>query len=195
MRIDSESNLHCISYAILKALLPSLCRDDICETRFARPGALGRPGFDSSDLPPSFIVRLATPELVQLVINAKKAFNYLTTRDIDTTLLSSEVACALPDTKIFVNEVLSTTDHLDFLSLKQTAKRMGFKYVWHRSGRFLVRWKEGDRAHAIRTHSDLSAILSFIKSNDGTLGTLHQPAHTSSRSNDNNENRTETNSP
>ena len=86
---------------------------------------------------------------MQSIINAKKAFSYLTTRDIDTTLLSSEIACALPDTNIFVNEVLSTTDHLDYLSLKETAKRMGFKYVWHRSGRFLVEWKEGERCHAI----------------------------------------------
>ena len=81
-----------------------------------------------------------TSELVQSVINAKKAFSYHTTRDIDTTLLSSEISYALPDTNIFVNEVFSTTDHLDYLSLKETAKTMGFKYVWHRSGRFLFRW-------------------------------------------------------
>ena len=95
-------------------------------------------------------------------------------------ILSSEIACALPDTKILVNEVLSTTDHLDYLSLGEIAKCMGIRYVWHRPGRFLVRWWEEERLHAKKTHADLSAILSPIKPVTETLSTLKPPVQISS---------------
>ena len=75
-----------------------------------------------------------------------------------------------------MNKVLSTTDHLDYLFLKDAAKRIGFKYVWHRSGRFLVIWREGKRPRAIKLHCDLSAILPSIKSVIETLGALQPPA-------------------
>ena len=31
------------------------------------------------------------------------------------------------------------------------------------AGRFLIRWREGERAHAIKTHANISAIVESIK--------------------------------
>ena len=66
----------------------------------------------SSSRFPFFIVRLATPELVRMVMNAKRSLdiNYFSTRDISTSLLGPELATGLPDSQIFINEVLSTSD-------------------------------------------------------------------------------------
>ena len=120
---------------------------------------------NSADASPSFIVRLRSPQLANSIISARKSYNhnYFSTSDLDTTILTPDVASSLPDCKIFVNEVLSTTVQRDYLSLKETAKRLGFRYVWHRAGRFLVRWREGHRAHAIKTPADISAILASIQ--------------------------------
>ena len=35
---------------------------------------------------------------------------------------------------------------------------LGFKYIWHAGGRFLVRRKGGERAHVFVTAADLQAI-------------------------------------
>ena len=170
MQIYNVSSLRSISFAILKVLLPSLCPEDICDVRIVRPRTVRGTDWDSdsSGLTPSFIVRLRTTEQVRLIIRARSSFkhNYLTTRNLDLTLLSSEVASALPNCKIFVNEVLSSIDQLDYLSLKETAKKLGFKYVWHKAGRYLVRWREGERAHAIKTHADITTILNSITSRE-----------------------------
>lgn len=52
MQIYNKVNLRWILFAILKALLPFLCCDDICDIRFARPKAPGRSDLDSADSPP-----------------------------------------------------------------------------------------------------------------------------------------------
>ena len=38
-----------------------------------------------------------------------------------------------------------------FKSLSFIAQRLGFKYVWHAGGRYLVRRKGGERAHVFAT--------------------------------------------
>ena len=37
----------------------------------------------------------------------------------------------LPDCKILVNKVLSPSVFANYLSLKDTAKKLGFKFVWY----------------------------------------------------------------
>ena len=95
---------------------------------------------DYTGVSPSFIVRLKSPELAKQVLNARRSYNinYFSTKDIDCSILSSEVASSLPECTIFINEVLSTSDQLNNLSLKETAKWLGFKYEGYRSGRILV---------------------------------------------------------
>ena len=96
--------------------------------------------------------------MVQLIIRAKKAHNYLTTKDIDLNFLNSEVASFLPDRKIFIYEVLSPLDQLQYITIKETAKSLGFKFVWHCAGRFLVGKMNGLRAHVVTSVSDLHII-------------------------------------
>ena len=50
----------------------------------------------------------------------------------------------------------------EYLSLKETAKKLGFKYAWHCNGRFLVRWREGERPHVIRTAFDLGSLRASL---------------------------------
>ena len=159
MHIHSESNLRCIAFSILVALIPSLNQSDICDVRFAHPKRLRLDTQYSTPEHPSFIITLKTSNLVQMVMHAKKAHNYFSTKDISLSSLNSEVAIALPDTKIFINEVLSTSDRTRYISVKETAKRLGFKYVWYSNGDFLVRWRDRMRSHKVRTISDLDTIL------------------------------------
>ena len=156
MQINNVNNLRCIAYSILHSLMPSLTQSDISGVRFVPPHSGGR---GTSSNYNSFVITLKTPEIVQAVMRAKKSFNYFSTKDINLQCLNSEVAIAVPDNKMFINEVLSATHRLQYISVKETAKRLGFKYVWHNNGDFLIRWKNGMRSHAIRTVSDLHTIL------------------------------------
>ena len=157
MEINNEINLRCISYSILKALLPSLNQSDICGVRFTSSSNI------TEQLPaikyPSFIITLAKPELVQLIMRAKKIHNYFSTRDLDISNLNSEIATLLPDRKIFVNETLSPIERLKYITVKETASSLGFKFIWYSSGRFLVRWREGMRAHEVRSETDLHDLI------------------------------------
>ena len=49
---------------------------------------------------------------------------------------------SLPNCKILVNEVFTPFDFSDYLSLKDTDKKLGFKFIWYRNGRILVRLRE-----------------------------------------------------
>ena len=132
MKINNITNMHCMSFAILKALFPSLDSNDICGVREACP----KPSLIHSENPnnsrfTSMIVRLRSPQLVSMIMSARKSFknNYFSTNNIDLGLLNSELASALPNSRVFVNEVLSTPDRLSYISIKETAKKLGFKYV------------------------------------------------------------------
>ena len=155
MDINNKSNLHCISFSILKVLLPSLSQTDITNVRIVKSN---NPHTTVARFP-SFIISLISHDLVLSIVRAKKSFNYLTTRNIDLSLLNSQVASALPDKKIFVNEVLSTNERVKYISIKDTAKSLGFKFVWYCSGQFLVRWREGMRSFAVESISDLTTIV------------------------------------
>ena len=52
---------------------------------------------------------------------------------------------------IYINEVLSFSNRAHYVSIKDTAVKLGFKYVWHSAGKILVKWKDNVRAHLIRT--------------------------------------------
>ena len=84
--------------------------------------------------------------------------NYLTTNDIDSELLGPATAVCMPNNKIFINEKLTHEKFQTFKSLRSIAQKMGFKYVWHSGGRFLARYKGGERVHSFVTAADLQAI-------------------------------------
>ena len=108
---------------------------------------------------PSLIVRLTSADLVQRIMGARRTFDYLTTGDIDHSLLSPDLAATLPNSKIFVNEVPSPSEYANYMSIKEAAKKNGFKFVWYSAGRVLVRRSETERIHVVSTVSDLAVIL------------------------------------
>ena len=150
--ITDTVNLSSLSFAVLKAILPSLNREDICSCRCIPRSA-------SETRHPSFIVRLVSSDLVNRIMRAKRSINYFSTMDIDRSLLCPEAAAALSHSKILVNEVLPSADYQRYQVVKEAAKKMGFKYVWHSAGDVLVRRGVRDRVHAVRSVSDLSALL------------------------------------
>ena len=119
MKINNTNNLQCIAFSILKTLIPSLNQSDICGVRLApsRP-TIQDPTSDYS----SFIITLKDSDIVQSVMRAKKTINYFSTKDTDLQFLNSEAAIAMPDRKIFINEVLSTAHRIQYISVKETAK-------------------------------------------------------------------------
>ena len=159
MNLSNDINLNCLAFSILKILLPSLSQTDICGVRLARPRSPTL--YDPDYMPdfPSFIVTLINAELVQLIMRAKKQHNYLTTNDINLSHLNPELACSLPNKKIFINEALSPPAQAQYILIKESAKKLGFKYIWHSAGRFLVRLRGGMRAYEVRSTSDLQTII------------------------------------
>ena len=104
------------------------------------------------------------------VMRAKRALanNYLTTKDLNPKLLSADSATYVPEHKILFNEMLPHSKFQLFKSLKLIAQKLGFKYIWHSGGKFLVRRKGGERAHVFASAADLQAIQAAC------LVTLHE---------------------
>ena len=131
MKIHNDINLSCLAFSILKVVLTSLSQSDICGVRLARPKLSTIHDHDSMTDFPSFIITLINVELVQLIMRAKKQYNYLTTNDINLYNLNPELACSLPNTRIFINEVLSPPDQAQYILIKESDKKLGFRYIWH----------------------------------------------------------------
>ena len=51
----------------------------------------------------------------------------------------------LPVASIFINEYLPSATYTEFQNLKSLAKKLGFKYIWHRRGQFLAKMRDGER--------------------------------------------------
>ena len=109
-----------------------------------------------------FMLLLATQELVRMIMNVKRSFIYFNTSNIDRSLLPPELAGSLPDSEILLNEVLSTSDFTEYLSIKDTAKKLVFQFVRYCNGRILVRRKERERVHVVRTVADLGVIMASM---------------------------------
>ena len=139
MKINHDTNLSCLAFSILKTLLPSLSRSEISGVRLAHPKSSSVHSHNSMTKFPSFIITLINAELVQLIMRAKKLHNYLTTN--------------------YINEVLSPSNKAQYILTKETAKKLGFKYVWHCTGKFLVWWNGQMRSHVVRSVSDLQRII------------------------------------
>ena len=61
--------------------------------------------------------------------------------------------------KIFINDALASAEFERFSWLKDIAKDLGFKYIYHRVGKFLIRRGDKDKHdHVIEMVADLSTI-------------------------------------
>ena len=84
--------MRCISFSILKSLLPSLDCSDICGVREAYPRLLTVAANQSKDpkIFISIILRLRSPDLVRRIMIARKYYNnnYFSTANINLHLLN-----------------------------------------------------------------------------------------------------------
>ena len=78
--------------------------------------------------------------------------------DIDRSILHEEIISRLPTSKIIINDALSPSEYKQYQSLKPTAKSLGFAFVWHSGGKFLVRWKNNQKAYIFNSVTDLNTI-------------------------------------
>ena len=94
----------------------------------------------------SILATLSYRELVHRFIFAKNSYSYFSTNDLDTRLLDLTIASRVPaNRKIFMNDALSSAEFERFLLLKDIDKSLGFKYIWHRAEKFLIRKGDKDR--------------------------------------------------
>ena len=146
---DDDINLICLS--ILRGIVPSITANEISGTRLIHKR-------NSNINYPSIIVQLTSKDRTNDILTYKKDRNYYSTKDIDRSLLNQELLKRLPPTKIIINDVLPSTEYKTYTSLKTIAKNLGFAFVWHSRGKFLVRWSNKDRAHTFQSITDLNTI-------------------------------------
>ena len=157
----SQEILEDITFATLSTVLPSLERKNIVGSRILQRRSSPE---DQNGIPkeclgprakalPSCVVRLDNARRVGDVMRVKRAIS-----DLKLDALGTESAAYVPKGKIFINEKLPQHKFQLFKSLKPIAQGLGFKYIWHSSGSFLVRRKGGERAHVFASAADLQVI-------------------------------------
>ena len=164
----SQEILEDIAFATLSTVLLSLERKNIVGSRILQQRSSPD---DQNGMPkeclgprakalPSCVMRLDNARRVGDLMRAKRglANNYLTISDLKLGTLGTEYAAYVPKGKICINEKLPQHKFQIFKSLKPIAQGLSFKYIWHSSGRFLVRRKGGERAHVFASAADLQAI-------------------------------------
>ena len=177
-----------VAHVVLSTVLPSLNKEDITSVRQATPPAVrGRTSrvdaqnsTDASgaklDRPLPLIVRFLNRSKVDEALNSKSSFTRFNTSDIEHTRLSEKLIKNLYHTNIYINEVMSPGVHIEFKSLKSVSKKLGFKFVWYRHGKFLTRLKEGTQVHAFKSATDLAVIANQYTGNNQILDAIHQPS-------------------
>ena len=176
-----------VAYIILGTVLPSITKEDIVSVRQSAP--LGRRYKSTRTLstaavsgtntkrPPPLIIDLTNIEKLEEVMQAKASFTRFNTSDIDLSRLSDKFANHLYHTNIYINEALGPSVYNEFKSLKILAKRIGFKFVWHRRGKFFARLKEGKSA------TDLDVIIKSHVNNSNSSQHTSKNIHNTNRCN------------
>ena len=150
MHLSESDNVNLLCFSILCGIVPSIAKQEIISTRLITRL--------NSNKFPSIIVRLTSAARTKQLLLTLKERNYYSTQDIDKSILQEEFSSRIPSTKIIINDVLSSSDYKKYLALKPIAKNLGFTFVWHCGGKFLVRWKHHQRAYSFNSVSDLNAI-------------------------------------
>ena len=78
-------------------------------------------------------------------MRAKSKFTAFNTKQIDVSSLNQETCNSLLQSRIFINDLLNRECFLRFNNLKRVARGLGFKYIWHKGGRFLIKRRDGEK--------------------------------------------------
>nr|XP_049701704.1 uncharacterized protein LOC126055635 [Helicoverpa armigera] len=100
--------------------------------------------------PRPLVVRLARRDLRDQLLASARVRRGATTADLDILA---------PVQRFFLNERLTKANRLLFRKARDAASANGWKFVWTKQGRILVRRAPGDRAQRIRTEEDLSHVF------------------------------------
>ena len=165
MKLTINDDLQMIALAILRGIDPLINKNDIISVRLVHTRG---DNTNQASKFPSIIPRLTSSRMVQQIMLSKRSKNYFSTNDIDHSILSNTDFPNLPPTKIIINSVLSSIEYKQFSSLKTVARSLGFKFVWHKEGKFLVKRRSGDRAHYFSSVTELRAIWACYSDNDST---------------------------
>ena len=168
MKLSSDHDLEIISLAIIRGIIPSFNRSDILSVRLVY--TRGNNSSQASKFP-SIIPRLKSSILVKKILLLQRSKNYFSTNDIDHSLLSEINFSGVPPTKIILNSVLSPQEYKHYSALKDIARNLGFKYIWHREGKFLVKRRTGDRLHYFTSAVELRAIWACYSDKDDNTAT------------------------
>ena len=129
-------------HSVLSAVLPSIGSDDIMSTRLLRTERQDTNVSNASESErhrTPWVVCLSRRELVDSIMRAKSKLTAFSTKNIDASPLTQETCNSLVQRIIFINELLNKERFLQFNYLKSIVRGLGFKYIWHRSGRFLIK--------------------------------------------------------
>ena len=134
--------------AVLSTVLPSIERDDITSIRLLRAekqddGSPTKSRLERYRTP--WVVSLSRSELMQNIMRAKNKLTAFNTKNVNVSPLNKETCNSLIQSTIFINEFLSKEQFLEFNHLKSIARGLGFKYIWHRGGRFLIKKRNGEK--------------------------------------------------
>ena len=100
-------------------------------------------------------------------MRAKSKLTAFNTKNVNVSALNPETYNSLIQSKIFSNEFLSKEQFLEFNHLKSIARGLGFKYIWHRDGRFLIKKRNGENTYEFSSSADLHALSALYTDNIG----------------------------
>lgn len=172
-----RDNMKKVVYACLATVLPSLKHDDIVDIS-PLSGSLNKiangniKNCGPRTLP--WLVQLCNENVLDSVLVAKRSFTSLHTRSINVSALDKELADSLVQRKIFINQYLPRDSYKRFRQLKTIAQSLNFKYIWHKQGKFLVKWQDGARTHEFSNAEDLLAISTVYNSGNGNKNNTSQ---------------------
>ncbi|CAG9136388.1 unnamed protein product [Plutella xylostella] len=113
-------------------------------------GASGDGAGGPAPRPRPIAVRLVRRALKDKIVSEARVRRGATTAD-----------CGLPGPprRFYINERLSRTNRFLFNKTREEANRHGWKFVWTKEGRVLVRREQGKASHRIRSEADLRSVF------------------------------------
>ncbi|KAG7311180.1 hypothetical protein JYU34_002181 [Plutella xylostella] len=104
--------------------------------------------------PRPIAVRFARRSVKDGIINAARVRRGATTADCDLPG---------PSRRFYVNERLTRTNRWLFNKAREEGKRHGWRFIWTKEGKVLVRKEQGKASHRIRSEMDLASVFGSDK--------------------------------
>lgn len=107
-------------------------------------------GRDGSGRPPGIIVKMLRRGDAEALLQKRRVKRNLTTHDLGLT--------SRPAQSVYVNESLAPGRRKLLHAASQIRKEKGYKYLWIRGGKILMRKDEGERVRVVVSTDDLASL-------------------------------------